>query len=368
MRSFTEADWNFFAYLAPLEEMARLASKSKAEVRKRANNELMRMCVWEYARECAPLCSAISGLRDEVGNLLQLATSQKSAVRTLEVIRAKKIPLMPGDPRIRTLPGTKAFRALPKEIQKRARAYHDFSQKFAVRLEDIEKMVGRFDWHFLCGTEFPDKAWLELSPDGETRASGTLFPPRSEELGRSPVVSRMSGDCAEYFNGRNRMVLDELERFFVKLMAEQYELGSAGFECWVIPDQVFEIFEPEQIAASLQRLCLQRDPHRLVLSDPTNDKFKRESPATYLRWLAVMRFFHFYDRAGRKEQLERLQDSKASRDKDALQILRPLVEGGGARDGEARKDATEFYRKLFKQPSDTKPISYGRSPRNPAGS
>ena len=101
MNDPTDSDWNWFAKF-PHRETGKKLPRS-------AEDELIRMCVWEYARECRPLVEAISKYRDTV------------------------------------------------RIGQRAREEAD------ELVQVIERMAGRFNWRFLCSPDFPDKAWLDLS-------------------------------------------------------------------------------------------------------------------------------------------------------------------------------------------------------------
>lgn len=381
MGKLTDIDWNFWNFFADVARLKELAKSGDADARKGANEELMQMCIWEYARECQPLRDAISGLHDAVGNLLLLGTMEQCAPETLKAIETGKIPLIPLHRGVLTVPGSKQFRAQTKAT--RAQSYRDFEEKWKKHLKAAEAIARDFNWHFLCSPEFPGRPWIDPGSTCRIKKSTGLFldraglyPKPTEVMvqhGRGerpglhqelPMPARFSGNFADYFDNGDRAVLDELQEFILKLITEQYEdFGQTAFELWAFPHQMFEIYEPDDLAKGLRRLCHLREPHRLVPNDLTQDQLKREHPAAYLRWLGVMRFFHIYDRFSREDTLKELRESDASRDKEAARVLAPFVEGKVERDGEARWAATDFYRKLLKQPGDARPISYDKYPK-----
>ena len=281
MGKLTDIDWNFFADVARLEKKARSGGKTEieakgnakgktktktkataeskamakakaeteAKLRKSASDELMQMCVWEYARECQPLREAIQGLHDLVGDLLDLRTKAKCAPVTLEAIKTGKILAKPNHPGVPAGPGSKKYRAQPKAIQIRARPYRDFVEKRKRLLKVVEAIVGRFNWHFLCSPEFPGRPWVDPNSNCEIKRSETLFldrtgvyPKPTEVMVRHgrgrrrgvrrelPMPARFSGNFADYFDNGDRAVLDQLQQFVLKLMTEQYEeFGVTGF-------------------------------------------------------------------------------------------------------------------------------------------
>ena len=164
MSNPVESDWNWFSKLPRREKGKKLP--------RNVEDELVRMCVWEYARECGPLIEAISKYR--------------------QTARAGRRSRKQADELVQT----------------------------------IDEIAGRFNWRFLCSPDFPSKAWLDLGPGQRTKQIDFPFVERAAvrpklgtievEHGKGkrqqktdwfPTPPCFSGDLASFFKKKDPKVL-----------------------------------------------------------------------------------------------------------------------------------------------------------------
>ena len=304
MRIPKEKDWNFFGALP-------------------SNlNELIRMCVWEYARECRPLIDAIA-----------------------------------------------KFKAIPEPPRASRTRLARFNREQQRLLAPINKIAGRFDWGFLCARDFPSKPWLSRSARSSPQARDSLFTEtkvlqptdpyvevkhgkktRKQKVEWRPFPPRFFGDVSDCFENGNREVFDRLDQFVASVMAEQFDLGCNSFHCLVIPDSFFEIVEPDVLAAAIKHMCRCLDRRQLAPdADRTAPTLKRPNYEAFLRWLGIMRFYHLFDSEKRQQILDHLRKTPAK-----LNVYTSLA---GANHAEARNRATRSFKRIFKVPPDCLPLS-----------
>ncbi len=89
----------------------------------------------------------------------------------------------------------------------------------------------------------------------------------------------------------------------------------------IIPDNWFELYEPEDIVSLFRKFCYLRTRRKLILPSnremPWNQTFRRQDVAALLKWLATVRFYTYLDERQHNKagnQMRRKMEPGSTRD------------------------------------------------------
>lgn len=288
---------------------------------------IQQICIWEYARECAPLIRRINRLRELVARHYEISDPREIALRAYAETPGLKYVEIPSAERTKL---TKAAR-------------EKFEPKISDAITEIAAIVPHLNWGLFCSHEFPDKGWLE--------ESDCLIKQRHQLWHRTTAVVaarvyHLEYDLGDVLDGTSTAVVDELTEE-LKGIAERDPQDSRHLHCFVVPDSHFDLFEKDQLVDAFKRHLKHLQRRKLIPQLPYPSKPDREHAWTYVHRLAVMRILHNCT----KKEIQDIHDSLAD---EAAHKMR-LHDRTSFSD--FRREAVAVFHRIFIFPGVEEPLS-----------
>lgn len=323
--------------------------------------EIDKACLWEYGRECRPLIEQIKRLRDAVGQHYDASSDAEVALLTYQEIPFKK------------------FNVLAEWTHKHPplASRHDdavLRDKIEPILDEITRVVPRFNWGLFCSHEFPDLPWLgkgstcpitkqhKIWPESIV-AGGTMITfnckrlaSKKGEQDRNDISSHKSLPYVHSFRAEliacegGTFNMNALIESVAEILPEDSQTGDAiPLHFFVIPDEDFLLYDKSHLSDAIKR-HLNRLDRRKIFPDPLQLKDRKNEWRAYLNALGVMRLLNGYSRPQLRNFVADVDDKTI--DKLQLHDIDKLIE--------SRRVVLPAFQGLFNVPADEVPIRWNR--------